>query len=408
MTKLSIPLKTMISSIDKGGMASLTEEAMEEDRKKIRPADSCVKISSTQTKGSITFESSSPKVSILYVLPTNDEIKTDGDVAFCVNTETYLKMLETLPASSSLVISHTEDAEKVENKPSGKIATVAKSENVEKRKGKNETFSINDFSETNYDFNDILFTVKAEQLKKAVSSVAFAVDADAPSDLLDRIAIVIKDNKAYLAGTDGRRCAVWSIDSQDVEIKSDKAKDAKILINADLLCRVVKVFENEDKVDFIDVGDDEHVILSTPNLKARVCITSSNVKDAYPNFIGISGIKTPFEAVIDKPDLTSAINFVGLYNQEKSLLYIKEGEKSIRVEAARRGEDPESAMVNCDPITKSLEHPVAISNEFLKDVFKKIEGDKIKLSFTNEAKKIKVESLISDRFIYLMQSMTNS
>lgn len=412
--KLNIPVKKMINAIENGGIASLTKESQDEERKRIRPTDACVKISFTESSGFLTFESSSPKISVLYSIPMGEDIKVDKDGSFCVDTETYLKLLGTLPPTSNLSINYSED--KVESKDektnliqaNGKITTISKSEKAGERKGKNETFPVGEFSNTNYDSKDVLFTIKSKQLQKAISSVAFSVDSSDLSDLLDRIAIVIKDGQTYFAGTDGRRCAVWVVEPSEIEYKSEKAKDLKMLINAELLSKAVKVFDDGDNIDFIDCGNDEHVILSSPNTKIRMCIASAEVKDSYPNFIGVVGIQAPYETIVDKDDMVSAINFVTLYNQEKCVAYIKDGETSIKIEPARRGEDPEHAIVNCEKISKPLDNPVAISNEFLSEVFKKIDGDKIKISFTAEAKKIKIESLINKNFVYLMQSMTNS
>jgi DNA polymerase III sliding clamp (beta) subunit (PCNA family) len=178
------------------------------------------------------------------------------------------------------------------------------------------------------------------------------------------------------------------------------------LIDGILLKNSCKFFDDDEKIEIIDCEDKEHIILFSEKIKIRLCIASDEVKQQFPNFLNILNIVLPITLVADKADLLEAVEVLSLYNAEKSISYITGVKSEFKIDAARRGTDPETALAECEPITASLENPIAMSNSFIIDGCKKISGPKVKLSFTKDEKKIKMESPTDTNFVYLMQSMT--
>jgi DNA polymerase III sliding clamp (beta) subunit (PCNA family) len=410
--KITVPLKTLAEFVEKSAVGALTSDAQDEERKKIRPTDSCVRI--TASKDSISFESSSPEISALYSMPKDDSVIIDKEGSFCVEASHYLKVLKTLSSSRySIQISYEENKNYGKDafggiiQPNGKITTIAvdNKNKAERRKLHDDTFPVSEFTQVDYNHSKVLFSIGAKTLKDSIDRVMFATDPTDLSELLDRVAIVVSGKKIYVAVTDGKRVAIVFVDEngKDVEIKSN---DQKILIDGILLKNSCKSFDDDEKIEIIDCEDKEHIILFSEKIKIRLCIASDEVKQQFPNFLNILNIVLPITLVADKADLLEAVEVLSLYNAEKSISYITGVKSEFKIDAARRGTDPETALAECEPITASLENPIAMSNSFIIDGCKKISGPKVKLSFTKDEKKIKMESPTDTNFVYLMQSMT--
>jgi len=403
---MTVSLKTFVASFEKSAYAALTKDAQDEERKKIRPTDSCVKISTN--KDSVLFESSSQKMSVFHSMDKDENMTVDEDGSFCVEASGYLSILNSIPKDYSLKISYEVDKNYGKDsfagivQPNGKIITIGSGNKTEKRKGKSDTYPIDDFPKIDYSGDKVLFSIKAKTLRECVDKVIFATDSTDLSGLLDRVAIYVFEKKLYFAGTDGKRCAIYSPD-KDVEVNCD---DQKILIDGELLKTSCKVFEGDDKILFYDCKKGEHVILSSGKTLVKVCIASEEVKQQFPNVMGILKLVCPTTIVANKSDLLSSIDFLSKFNAEKSIFHINEGKSQIKVEAARRGEDPENALVDCETVATALSKPVAMSNGFVIDGCKKIKGDMVKLGFSKDEKKIKMESTNDTNFVYLMQVMT--
>ena len=90
--KMSIPLKKFLDSVEKSSIGALTNDSQDEDRKKIRPTDACIKISTN--KSEVVFESSSQEASAFYSIPVGGDVIVELDGSFCVEVSQYLKTLK--------------------------------------------------------------------------------------------------------------------------------------------------------------------------------------------------------------------------------------------------------------------------------------------------------------------------
>lgn len=404
--KIQIPLKTLIVAALKGGAGALTKESQEETRKKIRPTDACLKIS--VLKDCINFESSSPKISVHHSIPRDENIIADEEGSFCIDANEYLKMLNTIGGDCNVQLSHKETGSQTKDslagfvEPSGKLTTVIVSKGIKKRKGFNDTYPVEEFVQVNYDYDNALFSIKAKYLKKAINNVAMATDPTDLSGLLCKIALFITKEEIFFAGTNGQRCAMFKVD--DVKIKSPKQK---ILIDAEALKLMCDDFEDDCEVDVFCCKDKEHIVLTSGKTIVKLCMASEKEKEGFPNVGGLFKIQLVTNVIADKSDLSSAIEFLSQYNSEKLIFNAKTKEANlIGIYAAGRGDNPENALVECEKIENPPANPIAMSIPYIKDYIKKISGDKVKFLFSEDEKKIKLESLKDPNFIYLMQCMT--
>jgi len=410
--KIRIPLEELIGSLEKSSLAALTKESQDEEVRKIRPTDSCIKI--TASKDAVTFESSSKEVAALRSTKDKDIIvKKEG--ACCVEAKSYMKMLKTIPKDCSVQISYKPNKNYAKDafggiiQPNGILTTIAFKNKKEIRRGTNDTFPVEEFAPVDYAHKKVLFSIQAKTLQEAVSQVLFATDPSDLSEMLDSIAIVVSGNKIHFAGTDGKRCAIYSVvaNEKDAAILLD---DQKTLIDGILLKTSCKSFDDYDVIEVIDCEDAEHVILSADNTKIRLRVASDEVKQQFPNFINILSVICPTSIVLNKSQLLEAVEFLSQYNPEKSIYHVCKGKSEIKIEAARRGANPESATVECEPIAASLINPAAMSNQFIIDGCKKTggkdKGCKVQISFSKDERKIRMQATDDTSFVYLQQSMT--
>lgn len=407
----------MSDAIKRGGIAAFMPDVQDEERKKIRPTDACVRIRYSKEKGIVVFESSSPQISAIHAVAADENISGDDGYDICVDGMSYATVVSRLPSGSHLSLKYKsipaqDDANTGIIHPDGKITTIIESNGEKIGNANNDAFPVKHFSGANYNFTDILFTIKAAALKKAIKSVSFATDSQYSSGhAMAYIIIAIKDNKAHCAGTDGRRCAVFSIDEQNITLVSDEMKGVdkinKMLFNPDVMTKTVGVFDDADEISFVRADDSEHIMLTSPKTKIKLCIPPQSTVDAYPDFLTILNLQTQENVVVNRKEMLTALNLVELYNKEKALITFHEDNQKIKVEAARRGVEPENMMVTCDPTTLKMEKPLPVSNPYLQEGLKKTESDKIRISFTSDFLKMKIEPANTQDYIYIMQSMSS-
>jgi len=413
--KITMPLKQLKDAVEKSSLGALTKDAQDEDRKKIKPTDSCVKISAS--KDAVTFESSSKEVSALHSIPVRDDVVVEKEGICCADAKSYLKMLKTLPTDCSVQISYEANKdcgkdpyENIVIKPNGKLTTIAFKNKSEKTRGTNDTYPVGGFTQVDYSRNQVLFSINAKLLKQCVSQVIFAICPKNLSNIYDNVAIYALGNKIHFAGTDGKRCAIYSVDAdeKDAAIILD---GQKILIDGKLLKDFCKCFGKGEIIDVIGCEDNGHVVLATENTKIRLQTASKEAKRQFPNAINLLDLACPTTITVDKSDFLSAIEFLSLCNlslcnPDKSIFYVEQGKSEIKINATRRGTEPGTALVKCEPIKASLANPVAMSNRFIQDCCKRIVGSWVKISFSLDEKKTKMESTTDKRFVHFMQSMT--
>ena len=403
--KIGIKAKLLVSCIEKSSVAALTKGAQSEERKKSSPIESCVKISAT--KDAISFESSSGNTSAIHVEKTNDEyclVEEDGSI--CVDAKAYLGVLKTVDGDSQVDISFVPD--KKEEKyseakaPNGKIVTVVSGQKSDKRKGKNDTFSVEGFGVIDYSCDKVVFSATAIVLKNCLERVAFATDATDFSGVYDKVAIAIANNKLYFAGTDGKRCAIF-VEDKDAKIVGTENKN--FYVNCASIKDSFDSFNDDEIVSFVDC--ETHVIISNADgsTKIKIGVASDEIKQKFPKFSAILGLAFPHEFTVGRKDLLTAIDFVGEYNEDKCVFNIDESGNNMRIDAARRGSDPENAVVTCENFSVKIANPISMSNYFVKDVLRKLKCEKVKMSFTSDEKKIKICCENDNNFIYFMQCM---
>lgn len=411
--KITMPLKQLRDAVEKSSLAALTKDAQDDERKKSKPTDSCVKI--TATKDLVVFESSSPKLSALYSMPTDESIIVDQGGVCCIEASVYLKLLNIL--SKNYIIEITQEDNKDYAKDSsgiiqsnGILTTRVIKNGKEKRRVHNDTFPIDGFTQVDYKHSKVLFSIRAKTLMECVGQVLFATDPKDLSDMLDNVAIVVLDNKIHFAGTDGKRCAIYSPDEMDCVIEKNSQE---ILINGLLLKKSYEPFDVDEIIDVIDCEDQEHVIFSSGNAKVRLRIASTEVKQKFPNIAAnILQHAYPTSIVVDKADLLEAIVFLSHYSTERLIIYANKGESDIKIEEVNKKKAPDdlsNALVKCNqPIMSSLLNPICLELRHIQEGGKKISGKEIKISFSKDEKKIKMESTKDTRFIYMFQTVINS
>jgi len=410
--KITLPLKQLKDAVEKASVAALTQKAQDKDRKLTKPTDSCVRVSAS--KDSIVFESSSQGISALHSVQTGGGVSVGQEGACCVEASRYLRILQALPKGCLIEISQedkkgcvNESPESKVIEPSGTITTVAFENKSEKRRGNDDTFPVDGFTQVDYAGGRVLFSIQAKLLTKCVDRVLFAINSNDIAGLYDNVAILVFDNKILFVGTDGRKCAVYSVvaDEKDCATILD---GQEILVGGKLLKNSCKSFGNREIIDVIGCEDGEHVILAGENTRVRLLMAPAKIKQQYPDAANLLNLACPVSIVVDRADLLEAVEVLSLRNPGRSIYHIKKGKSQIRITTAARGDDPDPDMATaeCESIAASPTNPVALENEFVVDGCEKIAGSKVRISFSKDEKKIRMESPSDARFVYFFQAST--
>jgi len=96
------------------------------------------------------------------------------------------------------------------------------------------------------------------------------------------------------------------------------------------------------------------------------------------------------------------------YTTERLTIYANKGESDIKIEAVNSGKEPDdlaNALVQCKERIMDLHNPIILTLQHLQAGAKKITGKGIKISFSTDEQKIRMESTKDSRFIYMFQAI---
>jgi DNA polymerase III sliding clamp (beta) subunit (PCNA family) len=406
--KFTIPNGLIKAAIRKGGVSAMTSEAKNKDQLMTQPTLNCVKIHADDK--SIVFESSVPAISSKFTIPVADGIKVDSEGGVCVLADWLLKSCESTSdeytiSFDSAVVEKVSDENQGEIKHTSKILMQALADKGKcKVKWTAPGYSETVFPEASYDKSkDPIISCNAAVFKGIMEDVIFSANLSDSLELLDNVAINREAGKMVMATCDGKRSVLKVIDPKSVKIGKGSGTT---LVKAGLLLKAISAFDSDEELSLQDAGDGQNVVLTSTNLEFKISMAPTNLRKKFPSVSNMLAMETDLGFVVAKADLIRELTPAMAENSETAK-YTIDAKKGISILTTNDGNGTTSeAFMDIEELPKSLKNGhIFMSTIFLLDMVKRIPGKSVKISFTEDERKIKVEDPSDPAYVYIMMRM---
>jgi DNA polymerase III subunit beta len=213
--------------------------------------------------------------------------------------------------------------------------------------------------------------VSASDFAHSVAQVAVAASREEVTPVLTAVMITASAKELTMVATDRFRVAVKSLPWQG------SASDKEILIPAKVLQEIAKTFANQGDLEVSFSSSDRELVGFSAGSKS---VSTATIKGKYPAVLQLFPSATDHFAILKTHDISDATKRVALVvDREKPLRY-KFSDSELTLESIGSDVAEASEQVQCS--LNGEETVVSLRPQFLSDALSGIDGDNVKISFT--------------------------
>jgi DNA polymerase III sliding clamp (beta) subunit (PCNA family) len=355
--KLAIMQNILLSALERGGLAAMSEEA-QSDSSTLSILIKSVKIKADEKN--IIFESGNKLLTTRYVLPiTNkEEVVCQEAGEIMVQAKELYSIIKPQKNSKIAISLKLFDKPEIINPLSSeadgagikgvkKLGTVKIISQDESEKGIKWTLDC-------YDSKDMVqpsfalpakkcFTILTKQIINGFNNISFAVMPKHYQHIFDSICFQFYENKLYMAACDTGRVAVYEI----INAK-DFCEDVHLLAPANSLNDILKLLEEDSDLSFYHDFTHQKVFVTQLFKNGEEFIAKMNTADSESTkrFPGVQLLLTkkfiPF-AKINREKIIAQLYSISVINEDSALFLFKD--KELKIQAASDEKHPVSASI---------------------------------------------------------------
>lgn len=312
--------------------------------------------------------------------------KIEQEGAFTVNSKIISDCVNLLPNHETIGIKQEEDNLLVDCK---NYQSKIKGQSAE------EFPLIPDVDKKNY------FSAQAEELKKAISQVIFAVSSSGTRLELSGVLFVFSGNALIIAATDSYRLA-----EKKIKIKSNSEEDKKIIVPAKTLQELLRILsinldnEVEEKNSEIKFYISENQILFTYGSTELV---SRLIEGQYPDYQQIIPNNSKTKAYIDRQEFVRAVKMASLFSKtgvNDINLDFPSGKNQVVVSSVS-GQTGEN-ITNMEAKVLGEDNSIVVNYRYLLEGLSNIEKETVKIEIIDSNTPCIIKSEQDESYLYII------
>lgn len=242
----------------------------------------------------------------------------------------------------------------------------------------------------------VSISIKGADLISMIKKTTFAASTDEIRPIFTGCFFDVSDNNLTMVATNTHRLALN-------KMTLENSSNMRAIIPARAMNELIYAAK-EEKI--------ENVVISHSNNQMsfefqNIYIVTRLLEGEYPDYRRVIPQESQTTLTADKTMLASAIDRVSLISRyhEFHTIHFSISSNSIHILSNNPeiGKAEEDVPVN----TEGDDLSISFNVQYLTDVFKIIEGDKVKLSFNNELSPMKLEDLDNPNFTYVVTPVRN-
>lgn len=408
--------------IGRASLAAMTEEGQNEFSRTNNETLGCIRISAEN--GKIVFESSVTRFSSRYVLSAEG-----GDASIVSDGETCIPAKELKAVASkiksnrkiSIVFIPTNNdtslnMEMAEKSllPDGvvEIGSISGSKVVSKTKI--EAYPAFQFAAPKYpeiSSMKVIAECKVGLIKKACAAIGFSVNTSSLNETYDKIAIFTDEDGIYFVGSDGVRCAIVHAMGDTFDKYLNVETPVPLLADALFMVPALASLPDDAPVFMGTDETEERLYICSEDTSYCINMVNEVIRAKYPKHKRISEMKTSVSILINRDEISETMDLLGVVNNDRGVYTFDADNEVIKLVGMGIGTVKETTgSIGYKMVSEArMQSPsISLNTKYLSEGIKRMSCENIKMSFSDDEKKVRIEDETEPKFLYFMQVMSTS
>jgi DNA polymerase-3 subunit beta len=247
----------------------------------------------------------------------------------------------------------------------------------------------------------IYFKTKAEEFKKALSQVVFAVSTSETRVELSGVLFSFNKEKLIIAATDSYRLA-----EKEVKILTNTEEEKKVIVPAKTLQEIIRILSGLRGEELSEGGDEIQFYLSENQILFTIGnteVVSRIIEGQYPDYKQIIPVRSETIAMVNRSELIRAVKAASIFSKtgiNDINIDLPLGKNKIIISSAssQSGEN----ITELDAIVNGKENAIVINHRYLLDGINNIDSENIKLEITDGNTPCVLKSEENQDYLYII------
>lgn len=238
-----------------------------------------------------------------------------------------------------------------------------------------------------------LFSVNADEFKKAIQLVTFASQLDDARPVLSGVFIKLNKGKVTLAATDSYRLA-----EKTIEINGDKNKSVELIIPVRSMIEVSRILDNTNSpINFY--ADENQVMFENDDFE----FTSRLVEGKFPDYKQIIPDSFDTKAEVSHSDLLNIVRVSSLFSGESSInLMINSSGKIETTSSSSQFGDSNAAA---DAKVEGKDAEIVFNSRYVLDVLNNIGDGNISVEINGKLNPGVIRKAGDESYVYVIMPL---
>jgi len=405
--------------VARAGLAAMSEEGQSDMIRASNETRGCIRI--VASGGKIVFESSVSRISARHVLTAGEgetEIISDGET--CIPAKELKTVSNKIKDGRKVSISFlpTPPDPTITANPSMKavlpdgvveIGVISGSRVVSKTKIESYPsfhFAAPQYQETSELTEVIKGTVAC--LKQPCNTVSFAVNDSDLKEVYDKFAIFPATDGICFLGSDGRRAAVAFVKGDAFEEFLSSETDTPVLLDAKFLSPALSSLQDGAPLVLGLDAEQDRAYLCSENTTYCINMIDKALRGKYPNYKRIMGLKTHVVVLVNRDELSETMGLMNIVNNDRGTHTFCRDEQIVKISGRGIGVVKETTgsvafTLSSEDTIKS--NAISLNTQYLVEGLKRMSCDNVKMSFSEDELRVRIEDEVEPKFVYFMQVM---
>lgn len=217
-------------------------------------------------------------------------------------------------------------------------------------------------------------SIKAGELKDAISMVFFSAAPDETRPVLSGIYFNISKGKLSLVSTDSYR-----LSEKVINLKSKEIPEKEAIIPARTMIELARIIDDSEKEVNIYL-DETQIMFETDDFE----LTSRLIEGKFPDYKQIIPAGSETKAVVEKDAFASIIRVASLFSRESagsvSLQFSNKGKIEVISSASQYGE----ADSSCEAEVEGKDTEIIFNSKYILDVLNNLPAGKVEIELSGK------------------------
>jgi DNA polymerase III sliding clamp (beta) subunit (PCNA family) len=405
--------------VARASLAAMSDEGQSEMQRASNETRGCVRVAAAG--GKITFESSVSRFSARHVVPAGGEVEIVSEGETCVPAKD-LKIVASkvrsgrkvsitfIPSPPDPTLAVSPEAKAI--LPNGVVEVGSINGDRVVTKTKIEAYPTVGFSAPQYPDESeltVLMSGKASAVRTACGAVGFCINPDDQKETYDKYAIFTAPDAIYFLGADGRRAAVVQAKAEAFDRIIGTDSKVPVLVDALFMTPIVASLSDDDPVTIAVDKDAQRLFIISGRTTYHVAMIAEKLRMKYPHYKRVVDLEAGMVMLVNREELAEASDMLYVVNQDRGRHTICRDEKVVRVVSKGLTSIKEaSGQVPCAFVGegKMRAETISLATKYLVDGLKKMGSDNVRMSFTPDELRVKIEDESDPKFTYYLQVMS--